>query len=129
MVYEAAMLGLKIDNNAIFSSRIYNNPCYPTVRRMIPPRYISVEDFNNKPDENDVFLRYKSQSDDTRVIELIKRAAEYDAMPMTMQGELMPVDLRQNKKESLRGFYWLLEWAWLERWDYVGANRRMLVKK
>jgi len=129
MVYEATILGLKIDNNALFSSRIYNNPKYPTVRRLIPPRYISVEDFTAEPIEDDNFLRYKSQSDDTRAKELIMRAAEWDAEPMTPLDKPLPNDLKQEKQESLRGFYWLLEWAWLERWDYVGGNRRKLVKK
>jgi hypothetical protein len=129
MVFEASILGLKIDNNALFSSRIYNNPKYPTVRRLIPPRYISVEDFTAKPIEDEDFLRYRSQSDDTRAKALIRQAAEWDAEPNTPLDKNLPIDLRQEKQESLRGFYWLLEWAWLERWDYVGGNRRKLVKK
>lgn len=129
MIYEGAVLGLKIDNHALFSSKIYNNSAYPTVRRIIPPRYISVEDIGSLPDETDAFLRYKSTSDDVRAIELIKRAAEFDAEPHLDLVQLLPLDLRQPKKESLKGAYWLLEFLWLERWDYIGANRRKLVKR
>lgn len=138
MLREAQPLGLLIDSIALFRSPVYNYS-FPEIRRFIPPQFIN---FRFEAEEKHAFEEWNANNPTSGpskvdmslvdVSEIIQLAAELDARPfvpppssygseicLTSKVQELGEDLAEDRHESLKGFYKLVEWMPLQRWVYV----------
>lgn len=138
MLHESVPLGLLVDTIALFRSPVYNYS-YPEIQRLIPPHFINFRWESERKEAYDVWDERPGPRVDERsvdVSEIVRWAAELDARgftPPSRASELeertrekdvqeLGEDLAEDRHESLKGFYKLVEWMPLQRWIYVEAT-------